>query len=134
MAPSTATGKPASSAGFTLIELLVVLAIIATLLTIAAPRYFNSIDKSREAVLRTDLAVMREAIDKHHGDFGSYPGSLDDLVRKRYLRSIPVDPITERADSWVAVAAPADSGTDGVWDVKSGAPGNGSDGRPYAEW
>ena len=119
--------------GFTLIELLVVMAIIATLLAVSVPRYFRSVDHAREAALRQDLAVMRDAIDKHHADTGRYPGALDELVAKRYLRRIPVDPITESADSWV-VAPPADRESGAVYDVASGAPGNGRDGTPFSSW
>src|SRR6185312_426091 len=86
--------------GFTLVELLVVMAIIAVLLTIATPRYFNSVERSKEAVLRQDLNVMRDAIDKFHGDTGSYPRDLAELVEKRYLRAIPVDPLTESSETW----------------------------------
>lgn len=119
--------------GFTLIELLVVMAIIATLVAIAAPRYFNSVEKSKEAVLRTDLSALREAIDKYYGDTGKYPDTLDDLVTKRYLRALPVDPITESAASWAPVSPP-DAEKGGVFDVHSGASGNGRDGTPYNTW
>ena len=122
-----------SPKGFTLIELLVVMAIIATLLTIAVPRYFHSVEKSREAVLHQDLSTMRDAIDKYYGDNGQYPDALETLVEKKYLRAIPVDPITETASTWVPVPPPeADKG--GVFDVKSGAPGKGLDGTAYADW
>lgn len=119
--------------GFTLIELLVVMAIIATLVAIAAPRYFNSVEKSKEAVLRSDLATMRDAIDKYYGDTGKYPDALDDLVTKKYLRNIPVDPITDSGTTWVTVP-PEDADKGGVYDVKSGATGNGRDGTPYSSW
>ncbi len=119
--------------GFTLIELLVVLAIVALLLTIALPRYFGSLDRSKEAVLREDLHQMRGAIDKYYGDKGKYPETLDTLVSEKYLRSIPVDPITEKKDTWVAVP-PQDPQKTGVYDVKSGAPGQASDGTTFAEW
>ena len=66
--------------GFTLIELLVVMAIIATLLSIVAPRYFTHLDRAREAALRETLVVVRDAIDKFHGDTGRYPESLEELV------------------------------------------------------
>lgn len=119
--------------GFTLIELLVVMAIIATLLTIAVPRYLVSVEKSKEAVLRTDLNVMRDSIDKFYGDRGKYPDSLEELVSKRYLRAIPRDPITESSESWVVVP-PEDPALDGVYDVKSGAPGHSVDGESFSEW
>jgi prepilin-type N-terminal cleavage/methylation domain-containing protein len=134
--PWRPAGKDAAMgrrAGFTLIELLVVLSIIATLLAIAVPRYFGSLEKSQETALRQSLSVMREALDHHYGDTGSYPDALQTLVDKRYLRSIPVDPITERGDTWV-VLPPPDGVTGAVGDVRSGAPGRGRDGTPFAEW
>lgn len=119
--------------GFTLVELLVVLAIIALLVSIAAPRYFNSVEKSKEAVLKQDLSTMRDALDKYYGDVGKYPESLDDLVSKKYLRKLPVDPITDSATTWVIVP-PEDVEKGGVFDVHSGAPGNARDGTPYLSW
>lgn len=119
--------------GFTLIELLVVLAIIATLLSLAVPRYTGSVDKAKESVLKENLSTLREAIDKHYGDTGKYPATLDDLVTKRYLRRIPVDPITDSATSWV-VLPPADPQKGAVFDVKSGAPGKSRDGTAYSSW
>ena len=122
-----------AQSGFTLIELLVVLAIIALLLTIAVPRYFGSLDRSKEAVLREDLHQMRGAIDKYYGDKGKYPESIDSLVTEKYLRSLPVDPITEKKDTWVVVA-PQDPQKGGVYDIKSGAQGKASDGSAFADW
>ena len=115
--------------GFTLIELLVVMAIIATLLSIATPRYFAHLDRAREAALRETLFVVRDAIDKFHADTGRYPAELEELVTRRYLRKLPVDPVTDRADSWTLVPAPGEAA--GVSDLKSGA---GGDERPYAQW
>ncbi len=119
--------------GFTLIELLVVMAIIATLLSLTMPRYFHSVDKSKEAALQADLNGFREAIDKYYSDSGKYPDTLDDLVTKKYLRSIPPDPITESNLTWLVVA-PQGSAPGKIADIKSGAPGNAMDGRPYGEW
>ena len=119
--------------GFTLIELLVVMVIIAILVSIAAPRYFNSVEKSKEAVLKEDLSTLRDAIDKYYGDSGKYPDTLDDLVSKKYLRKVPVDPITDRANTWVVVP-PEDADKGGVYDLHSGASGNGRDGTPYNAW
>ena len=87
------------------------MAIIASLLSIAVPRYFSSLEKSRETVLRSDLAQMRDSIDKYYGDLGKYPDALDDLVTKHYLRAIPEDPITRSSTTWVVVAP--DDGTPG---------------------
>lgn len=119
--------------GFTLIELLVVMTIVALLLAVALPRYFGHLEKSREAILRQDLAVMRGAIDTYHGDTGRYPESLEALVEARYLRALPVDPITERADTWQTVA-PSGGESGGIYDVRSGAPGTARDGTHYGDW
>ena len=119
--------------GFTLIELLVVMAIIAVLLTIALPSYFHSTDKAKEAVLKEDLAQMRIAIDQYHADRGKYPDRLEDLVDKKYLRSIPQDPITESTSTWVAIL-PSDPALGRVYDIKSGAQGTAIDGRRYGDW
>lgn len=119
--------------GFTLIELLVVMAIIALLLSLAIPRYFGSLERSKEAVLREDLFQLRDAIGKYYGDKGKYPESLDALASEKYLRKVPVDPITESTTTWVIVP-PEDPQKGGVYDVKSGAQGKASDGSVYAEW
>jgi general secretion pathway protein G len=119
--------------GFTLIELLVVLAIIGLLLTLAAPRYFGSLDKSKEAVLKEDLYQFRDAIGKYYGDKGKYPESLDALATEKYLRNVPVDPITDSSATWVVVP-PQDPQKGGVYDVRSGAQGHASDGTAYSEW
>lgn len=119
--------------GFTLIELLTVMTIIAVLLTIAVPRYFNSVERSKEVTLRQDLNVMRDAIDKFQGDTGAFPETLDDLVTKKYLRAIPVDPMTESTQTW-QIVPPPDPKSTGVYDVKSGAPGKALDGSNFQDW
>ena len=119
--------------GFTLIELLVVLAVIATLLTLALPRYFGSVDRSKEAVLKENLYQMREAISRFHADRGRYPESLEALAAEKYLRKVPIDPISDTATSWIVVP-PDDPQKGGVYDVRSGAPGKGSDGTEYQQW
>ena len=119
--------------GFTLVELLVVLAVVATLLTLALPRYFGSIDKSKEAVLKENLNQMRDAISRYYADKGKYPESLETLAGDKYLRKVPLDPVTESAATWVAVP-PADPQKGGVYDVRSGAPGKSVDGSEYAQW
>ena len=124
---------PRRSKAFTLIELLVVMSIIALLLAIAVPRYFNSMDRAKEAVLKEDLVQMRNAIDKFHGDRGRYPDALEDLVTRKYLRRIPPDPITDSVDTWLTVP-PQEAGSGAIADVKSGAPGIALDGTPYGEW
>jgi general secretion pathway protein G len=118
--------------GFTLIELLVVLTIMATLLAIVAPRYFQSVDRAKEAALKADLRLMREAIDKYKADNNRYPGSLQDLAKDRYIREVPVDPITDSAN-WVEVPPP-NAAASAVYDIKSAADGVGRDGRKFSEW
>lgn len=119
--------------GFTLIELLVVMAVIGLLLSIAAPRFVNQVDHSRDVVLRHNLEGLRQAIDQFHTDKGRYPKALQDLVDARYLRSVPIDPLTERSDTWVMVPPAGEPGP--AWfDVHSGARGTGPDGTSYATW
>jgi general secretion pathway protein G len=130
-------GKPiftaAKHAGFTLIELLVVMAILALLLTLATPRYFNHIEKSKEVVLRQNLVSVRDAIDKYYSDTGKYPETLGDLVTKKYLRRIAFDPITDSAATWIIVP-PEQADKGGVYDIRSGAPGKARDGSVFKEW
>jgi general secretion pathway protein G len=121
--------------GFTLIELLVVLAVMAVLLTIALPRYFQSVERSREVALAQSLNVVRDAIDKYYADRGKYPDSLAELVQARYLRSVPVDPVTGNAEAWVILPPPAGAiGGGSLYDVRSGAPGQSIEGRPFSEF
>ena len=122
------------TAGFTLVELMVVMAIIATLLTLALPRYFHSVERSREAVLKQDLHIMRDAIDQYLADRGRYPLTLDELVDKRYLRRVPPDPITDSTTTWLTLPPPDVESREGVYDVRSGAPGHSLDGEPYESW
>lgn len=119
--------------GFTLIELLVVMVIVALLLSLAVPRYFGGLEKTKETVLRQTLAVTRDALDKFYGDTGKYPDTLEMLVSKRYLRSLPLDPITESNATWILVP-PEDPSKGTVYDVQSGATGIGRDGKPFREW
>lgn len=119
--------------GFTLIELLVVMTIVAILLTLVAPRYFRHVDNSKEVVLRQNLEQVRDAIDKFRADSGKLPSSLEDLVDKRYLRSLPIDPITESNGTWTLVPAKSGEPT-GLADIRSGAPGKAADGSLYADW
>ena len=134
--------------GFTIAELITVVAIIGILAAVAVANVKNAQQKAREAALRDDLFEMRKAIDNYYADKQKYPDSLQSLVSEHYLRGIPKDPITMRAD-WVEVQQTTDpsdptaldtSGdqsdamTPGVMDVHSNAAGNGLDGTAYKDW
>jgi general secretion pathway protein G len=119
--------------GYTLIELLVVLAALGLLLAITAPRYTEHVDRARETVLKQNLISVREAIDKFYADRARYPRDLTELVKERYLRQLPVDPLTDRSDTWMLIAPP-DQQEGAVQDLRSGAPGQARDGSTYAKW
>jgi general secretion pathway protein G len=125
-------------AGFTLIELLVVIALISILAGMAVVQYRNSIQRTQEATLKTNLFRMRDAIDQYYADKGKYPASLDALVSDQYLRKIPEDPFTKSADTWQTVPAEPDPGNPsadpGIYDVKSGAQGQSLEGTSFSDW
>ena len=127
-----------AQSGFTLIELLVVIALISILAAMAVVQYRNSIQRTQEATLKTNLFRMRDAIDQYYADKGKYPSSLDALVSDQYLRRIPEDPFTKSADTWQTVPAEPDPGNPsaepGIYDVKSGAQGQALDGTSFADW
>ena len=124
--------RRAAKRGFTLIELLIVMAIVDVLLTVALPRYFGSVERSKEVTLKKTLAVTCEALDKFFADNGRYPESLAELAERRYLRAVPIDPVTESTEQWVIVAPPADGTLKGsVYDIKSGASGKTADGVDF---
>lgn len=125
--------------GFTLIELMIVVSIIAILVGIAAGMYQRSVIHAKEAVLKSDLRVMRDAIDHYTLDKEAAPQSLEDLTnpQSQYLREIPVDPITRTKDWQVEVGdtvlSPDQSST-GIVDVHSNSNATASDGTPYNSW
>ncbi len=131
-------GNTSRSAGFTLIELMVVMLIIGVLVAIAVPNYVSSIKAAKEAVLKEDLHVLRQAIDSYTMDKEKAPQSLDDLVQAGYLKKIPDDPMTHRSDTWVPEQSDAihsiDQTDPGIDDVHSGSSETGSDGQPYSSW
>lgn len=121
-----------SASGFTIVELLVVMAVLGVLLAISIPRYAQHVERTREVVLRQNLAATRESIDKFYADRGRYPLALQELVQTRYLRHIPVDPLSDRSDSWTLI--PPAGSTTGVFDIRSGSGGKALDGSSYASW
>jgi general secretion pathway protein G len=127
-----------SSRGFTLIEVLVVITLIVVLASMGMASYQNSVQRSREAVLKEDLFRMRDAIDQYYADKNKYPQSLADLVTDKYLREIPKDPMTNSADTWTTVPAEVDAANPaaepGVYDVKSGSDKTSLEGSKYADW
>jgi general secretion pathway protein G len=126
------------SSGFTLVELMVVMLIISILLAIAVPSYISAIRSAREAALREDLHTMRDAIEQYTEDKEQAPQSLDDLVQAGYLKALPIDPMTHRADSWVPDQSDSYSSVDqsqtGINDVHSGSDQVGGNGEPYSQW
>jgi general secretion pathway protein G len=128
---------PARQRGFTIIELMIVISIILILIGMAAGMYDRSIQHAREATLKQDLQVMRNAIDNYTMDKQQAPQSLDELVDAHYMREVPVDPVTRQKD-WVphfsdSVLSPDQSGS-GIDDVHAGSEQIGSDGTPYNTW
>lgn len=124
----------ARRAGFTLIELLVVMAIVAVLLGIVAPRYMRQAEVAKEAVLKENLVALRLALDQYYSDKGDYPEQLGDLVAQRYLRGLPMDPVTERRDTWVVSVREKEDGRQVIHDVRSGAAGTALDGTAFKSW
>ena len=125
--------KSNSNQGFTLVELLVVLAILAMLLTLAVPKYFNSLERAKEATLKQDLNTLRDSLDKYYADTGQYPNTLEDLVEKKYIRKLPFDPITESTATWI-LDAPEPPIEGDIADIHSGALGVAKDGTQYSQW
>lgn len=127
-----AAGRRLRRGSFTIIELLIVTTVIATVVAILIPRYLPSIDHSKELVLKQSLVSVRNAIDRHYGDTGRYPESLQELVDRHYLGSLPIDPVTESAATW-KILPPVDASKGGVYDLRSGALGSTADGTPYSQ-
>jgi general secretion pathway protein G len=132
------SNREKQDAGFTLIELIIVMAIISVLAVVAVPSFIGAIKSAREAVLKEDLHVMREAIDSYTMDKQKAPQSLDDLIQDGYLKSVPEDPFTRSKDTWVTDSSDSlhslDQTDPGIEDVHSGSTETGSDGQTYSTW
>ena len=124
--------------GFTLIELMIVMSLIVILASISLSLYTNSVIRAKESVLKEDLFRLRDAIDQYYADKGQYPSSIDALVSEKYLRSLPVDPFTNSADTWRTLQSDPDpsnaTAAPGVYDVRSGSDQQALDGTNYADW
>ena len=137
---ATQAAKPVAEGGFTLLELLIVMTIMAILAAIAIPSFVGTVKRSREAVLREDLHTMRNAIDQYTYDKQKMPGSLDDLVQAGYLKAIPLDPMTHRADTWITAQSDSyttidETDNSGIDDVHSGSQQVSTDGTTtYNSW
>ncbi len=133
-----APGLPEREQGFTLVELMIVMLIIGVLAAIAIPSYVSSLKSAKEAVLKEDLHVMRQAIDSYTMDKEKAPESLDDLVSAGYLKTLPNDPMTHSSTTWVPANDDAlisvDQTASGIGDVHSGSGEVGTDGQPYSSW
>ena len=129
--------KGRGARGFTLVEMLIVVAIVGILAGMAIPSYRHAVTKAKEAVLAEDLWILRDLINQFYVDKGRYPTGLDELVTEKYLKAAPVDPFTKLAE-WEEI--PEEVGEEetltepGIVDVKSKAPGMGTNGVAYAEW
>jgi general secretion pathway protein G len=125
--------------GFTIVELAIVITVILIIMAIAVPGYQQVIRHAHEDTLREDLRVMRKMIDQYTADREKAPQALEDLVEMRYLPEIPVDPMTDSAETWEVILedvnAIALSGERGIIDVKSGSNDVDSSGeRRYSDW
>ena len=125
------------SRGFTLIELMIVISILLILLAISIPAYNQSILRAKESVLRQDLFQLRSLISQYTLDKQKAPQSLEDLVTAGYLKQLPPDPTTGKAD-WEAqqedVTLSVDQQDPGIDDVHSASTQVGSDGTAYNTW
>jgi len=127
-----------TASGFTLIEVMIVMALIVVLAGIGLATHANSQTRAREAVLKENLFRMRDAIDQYYADRNEYPATLGALVTSTYLRTIPVDPLTNSADTWQTTMSELDgtnpSVQSGIFDVMSGSDRIAMDGTQYSEW
>ena len=134
MAPCYPMGQ-----GYSLLETMTVIVVILILATLATPMFRTLIVRGREAVLREDLFTLRAQIDRFTHDYERGPASLEELVEKEYMGSIPTDPFTGSNQTWqvetqdVSLAVDS-SAPPGIGDVHSGSPDDSLDGTPYSGW
>lgn len=134
MGACTVNGRTLGKAsGFTYIELLLVLSVMALLAGIVTSVAARKVRQSKEAALREDLRVLRKAVDDYYADNGRHPERLEDLVEKRYLRSVPKDPFTESEETWRTVPS-REEDDHGIQDVFSGFEEKDDEGESYATW
>ena len=130
--------RPSHPAGFTLIEILIVMMIIVILAGISLALYTNSVTRSKEAVLKQDLFILREALDQYYADKNKYPASLEALVEEKYIRAVPEDPFTNSTETWEEVLSEPDpsnpTAETGIFNVKSGSDRTAIDGSAYSGW
>jgi general secretion pathway protein G len=94
--------------------------------------------RAREAALKSSLFTLRQTIDKYTFEQHKAPRTLQDLVSKAYVSSIPADPMTRSNGTWRVVmedpAKSADAKEPGIFDVHSGSHDVSTDGTLYADW
>jgi len=127
--------------GLTFIELVLSLFVLSMISMAAVPMVEHSTRRARELELRAVLRSMRGSIDSYYADAAKadpksdeahrYPRSLEELVAKRYLRTIPIDPMTGTRD-WAVLSTPA--AAKNVFDVRSNTEKASPQGIPYGSW
>ena len=130
--------KRSGQRGFTLLELLTVMTILAMLATVGIVGYRRHTKAAREAVLKEDLFQLNHSLEQYQADRGKYPTSIGQLREEKYLRDIPVDPMTQSKDTWVTeFEAPDPDNPDaevGIFRIRSGSTDLGENQIPYNEW
>lgn len=136
--PSGNSIRALSRRGFTIVEMIIVMTIISIIMSLAIPVYQKSLVRAKESVLKNNLFTMRTVIDEYTYDKQKAPQDLRDLVDAGYLRSIPVDPMTGRADTWRVIMedslASVNQSEPGIYQVLSGSTNKSLEGTSYSEW
>ena len=123
--------------GYTLLELMLVVAIVGILVSLAIPSFQQSAMKAKETALKQNLFTMRAVLDQYYADRGDYPDNLEALVEAKYLRAIPMDPLTKSSTTWTEIYEEQEEGDDspaGIYDIKSGSEDVAGDETPYKDW